>query len=211
MSIPDYFQEINDFRTPHAHARSADFVAEGLTVIDPATGDLIWNAAGQALINEMISTRFSLAVGLYKFIRTLESGLADPDIARQMVARGYYAMFWAGRALSLTLCRRDWGMGAGNHGNLPTHLARHTRGDSWHPYFHQYLTEWRALRNCADYNLLMALLYSGRYAGRRPRRVGRRFISLDHAAGYIRHDVEMYLRQSQRLITSRGVHLVRTI
>ena len=211
MSIPDYFQEINDFRTPNAHAREADFVAEGLTVIDRATGHLIWNTAGQALINEIISTRFSLAVGLYNFIRYIESGLADPDIARQVVARGYYAMFWAGRALSLTLCSRDWGMGAGNHGNLPTHLEIHTRSDSWYPRFQRHLTEWRALRNCADYNLLTVLEYSGRHAGRRPKRVALHYANLNDAAEYVGNDVEEYLRQSQRLIISKGVHLVRTL
>ena len=211
MSIPDYFQEINDFRTPNAHARSADFVAEGLTEIDAATGHLIWNAAGRAVMNEIISTRFSIAVGLYHFIRRLESELADPDIARQVVARGYYAMFSAGRALSLTLCGRDWGMGSGNHGNLPTHLKIHTRGDRWYPYFHRYLKDWRALRNCADYNLFTVLEYSGRYAGRRPPKVRRHYASLDKAALEVGDMVEKYLRQSQRLITSRGVHLVRTI
>jgi len=133
MSIPDYFQQFNNFNTPNAHPHQADFVAEGLTTIDPATGHLIWNAAGRAVINEIISTRFELAVQLYDFIRYLEAGLSDPQIARQVVARGYYAMFSAGRALSLTLCGRDWGMGSGNHGNLPTHLEIHTRGDSWYP------------------------------------------------------------------------------
>ncbi len=211
MSIPDYFQEINDFRTPNAHARSADFVAEGLTAIDATTSHLIWNAAGQAVINEMISTRFSLAVGLYNFIRTLESGLADPDIARQVVARGYYAIFWAGRALSLTLCGRDWGMGSGNHGNLPDHLEIHTRADPWYPKFHGYLKDWRALRNCADYNLFTVLEYSGRHAGRRPRRVGSDYDTLDQAALKIGNAVEKYLQESQRLITRRGGHLVRTI
>jgi len=143
MTIPDYFQEINDFSNPNGHPKQADFIAEGLTTIEAATGHLIWNAAGRAVINEIISTRFSLAVGLYNFIQYIEPGLADPDIARQVVARGYYAMFNAGRALSLTLCARDWGMGPGNHGNLPTHLRIHTSGDSWHPNFHHYLNDWR--------------------------------------------------------------------
>lgn len=211
MSIPDYFQEISDFRTPHAHTRSADFVAEGLTATDPATGHLMWNAAGQAVINEMISTRFELAIQLYDVIGYLEARLSDPQIARQMVARGYYAMFSAGRALSLTLCRRDWGMGAGNHGNLPTHLEIHTRGDSWHPKFQRYLKDWRALRNCADYNLFTVLEYSGRYAGRRPRRVKSDYDTLNEAAFEVSDLALEYLKQSQRLITSRGVHLVRTI
>ena len=140
-----------------------------------------------------------------------EGGLADPDVARQVVARGYYAMFSAGRALSLTLCGRDWGMGSGNHGNLPTHLARHTIGDSWSPNFHRHLIKWRSLRNCADYNLLTTLVYSGRYAGRRPRRVGPDYVTLDEAALKIGDTVEKYLQQSQRLITTKGVHLVRTI
>ncbi len=86
------------------------------------------------------------------------------------LAGTYYAMFNAGRAVSLTLSDRDWGMGRGNHGNLPTHLRTLTGGDSWHPNFHQVLVKWRALRNCADYNLLAVLIYSGRYAGRRPHR-----------------------------------------
>ena len=211
MSIPDYFQEINDFRTPNAHVRSADFVAEGLTEIDAATGHFIWNAAGRALINEIISTRFEQAVQLYDFIGYLEPGLSDPQIARQVVARGYYAMFSAGRALSLTLCGRDWGMGSGNHGNLPDHLEIHTRGDRWSPYFHRHLKNWRALRNCADYNLFTVLEYSGRHAGRRPRRVGSDYDTLDKAALKIGNAVEKYLQESQRLITRRGVHLVRTI
>ena len=103
MSIPDYIQEISDFRSPNGHRNEADFVAEGLTALDAATGDLIWNAAGQTLINELISSRFSRALDLYDFMRDLESKLPNPEIARQLVARGYYAMFWAGRALSLTL------------------------------------------------------------------------------------------------------------
>lgn len=211
MAIPDYFQQFNDFNSPNGHPHQADFVAEGLTAIEPTTGDLIWNAAGQAVINEIISTRFSIAVGLYRFICTLEGGLADPDVARQVVARGYYAMFSAGRALSLTLCGRDWGMGSGNHGNLPTHLNIHTRGDSWYPNFHHYLKDWRPLRNCADYDLFTVLEYSGRHAGRRPPRVTLHYASLDEAAVEIGDTVEEYLRQSQRLITLKGVHLVRTI
>ncbi|MGB0383708.1 MAG: hypothetical protein ACPGWR_02705 [Ardenticatenaceae bacterium] len=211
MSIPDYFQEIYDFRSPNGHPHEADFIAEGLTEIDPATGDPIWNAAGQAVINEIISSRFEQAVQLYDFIRYLEPGLSDPQIARQAVARGYYAMFSAGRALSLALCGRDWGMGSGNHGNLPTHLDIHTRGDSWYPNFHHYLKDWRALRNCADYDLFTLLEYSGRYAGRRPPRVTLHYASLDDAATYIGRIVEEYLRETQRLITLKGVHLVRTV
>lgn len=189
-------------------------MAEGLTEIDPTTGRLRWNAAGQAVILDMISTRFSLAVELYHFTRELESKLPEPQASRQVVARGYYAMFWAGRALSLTLCDRDWGMGAGNHGNLPTHLDIHTRGDRWHPHFHRSLKRWRSLRNCADYNLFPVLVYSGRHAGRRPRRVDRRYANLGDAAFDVGNLVENYLQESQRLIissskmTARGVHLV---
>jgi hypothetical protein len=107
MAIPDYFQEISDFRSPNGHPKQADFVAEGLTEIDPASGNLIWNAgAGLAVINEIISTRFEIAVELYDLVRKLEPMLPDSQIARQLVARGYYAMFLAGRALSLTLCSR---------------------------------------------------------------------------------------------------------
>jgi hypothetical protein len=204
-------QEISDFRTPNGHPSQSDFIAEGLTEREPATGHLIWNPAGQAMINEIISTRFELAVELYELVRELEPKLPHSQIGRQLVARGYYAMFSAGRALSLTLCARDWGMGSGNHGNLPTHLKRHTRGDSWSPRFHELLMKWRALRNCADYNLLTVLEYSGRHAGRRPRRVGRRYVNLDDAAFHVGNRVEEYLRESQRLITRRGVHLVRTI
>jgi hypothetical protein len=102
-------------------------------------------------------------------------------------------------------------MGPGNHGNLPTHLAIHTTGDSWFPYFHRYLVKWRPLRNCADYNLFTVLVCSGRHAGRRPKRVHLHYVSLDDAATHIGRIVEKYLRESQRLITSRGVHLVRTI
>lgn len=199
MAIPDYFQEISDFRSPNGHPNQADFMAEGLTTIDSATGDLIWNVAGQTLINELISSRFEMAVELYEFIRKLEAMLPDPQIARQLVARGYYAMFWAGRALSLVLCGRDWGMGRGNHGNLPTHLAIHTRTDSWSPYFDEFLTKWRSLRNCADYNLLRLLVYSGRHAGRRPPRVPSDYNNIDQAASEIGNLVEEYLRESQRL------------
>lgn len=183
-------------------------MAEGLTEIDPTTGHLIWNAAGQAVILNMISTRFELAVQLYHFIRELEPKLPEPQTARQVVARGYYAMFWAGRALSLTLCDRDWGMGSGNHGNLPTHLEIHTTGDRWHPHFHRSLKRWRSLRNCADYNMFPVLVYSGRHAGRRPRRVDRRYANLDDAAFDVGNLVEKYLKESRRLITARGVHLV---
>ncbi|MGB0388312.1 MAG: hypothetical protein ACPGWR_26130 [Ardenticatenaceae bacterium] len=208
MPIPTYFQEINRFGSPNGHPNVADFIAEGLTEIDAATGHPIWNAAGQAATLEMISTRFSLAVELYHFIRDLESKLSGPQTTRQIVARGYYAMFWAGRALSLTLCDRDWGMGSGNHGNLPTHLDIHTTGDSWHPNFHRSLKKWRSLRNCADYNLFPILVYSGRYAGRRPRGVGSDYDSLNDAAFDVGNSVEKYLRESQRLITARGVSLV---
>jgi hypothetical protein len=210
MAIPDYIQEISDFRSPNGHPNQADFVAEGLTTIHPASGNLIWNAAGQTLINELISSRFSRALELYDFIRDIEFKLPNPEIARQLVARGYYAMFWAGRALSLTLCRRDWGMGAGNHGNLPTHLEIHTSSESWSPNFHELLVKWRRLRNCADYNLFMVLLYSGRHAGRRPARVVSSYIKLEEAADEIGDIVEAYLQESQRLIRSKGVHLVRT-
>ncbi|MGB0385824.1 MAG: hypothetical protein ACPGWR_13470, partial [Ardenticatenaceae bacterium] len=123
---------------------------------------------------------------------------------------GYYAMFWAGRAVSLTLCRRDWGMGSGNHGNLPTHLKIHTLTDSWYPNFHKSLNEWRPLRNCADYNLFMLLLYSGAHGGRRPPRVGVDYDHLNEAADEIADMVEAYLKESQRLMISKGVHLVRT-
>ncbi len=92
MTIPDYFQELNDFSNPNGHPNQADFMAEGLTTIEATTGNLIWNAAGRAVMQEMISTRFSLAVGLYNFIRYIEPGSADPDIARQVVARGYHAI-----------------------------------------------------------------------------------------------------------------------
>ncbi|MGB0386825.1 MAG: hypothetical protein ACPGWR_18585 [Ardenticatenaceae bacterium] len=211
MAIPDYFQEISDFGSPNGHPNEADFIAEGLTEIDPASGNLIWNAAGRAVINEIIALRFSQAVELYEVIQYLELGLPNPQLARQMVARGYYAMFSAGRAVSLTLCARDWGMGSGNHGNLPTHLRRLTTGDSWSPNFYEYLIMWRSLRNCADYNLLPVLVYSGRHAGRRPRRVAPHYSSLDEAVAHIRNRVERYLGESQRLITSRGVHLVRTV
>jgi hypothetical protein len=102
-------------------------------------------------------------------------------------------------------------MGRGNHGNLPTHLEIQTRGDSWHSNFDEFLTKWRPLRNCADYNLLTILLYSGRHAGRRPPRVLLNYDNLNEAASDIGVLVEEYLRQSQRLITSKGVHLVRTI
>jgi hypothetical protein len=163
------------------------------------------------VINEIISTRFALAVGLYHFMREIEGKLANPDVARQLVARGYYAMFNAGRALSLTLCARDWGMGRGNHGNLPTHLEIHTRGDSWYPNFHNYLVDWRSLRNCADYNLLTVLVYSGRYAGRRPPRVTLFYANTGEAARDVGNTVQKYLQESQRLIISRGVHLVRPI
>ena len=44
MSIPDYIQEISDFRSPNGHRNEADFVAEGLTTLDAATGDLKWIA-----------------------------------------------------------------------------------------------------------------------------------------------------------------------
>ena len=114
MAIPNYIQEISDFRTPNGHPSERDFVAEGLTERDLTTGDLIWNAAGQAVINDIISTRFELAVELYELIRELEPKLPHSQIARQLVARGYYSMFWAGRAVSLTLCARDWGMGSGS-------------------------------------------------------------------------------------------------
>ncbi len=211
MAIPNYIQEISDFRTPNGHPSERDFVAEGLTERDLTTGDLIWNAAGQAVINDIISTRFELAVELYELIRELEPKLPHSQIARQLVARGYYAMFWAGRAVSLTLCARDWGMGSGNHGNLPTHLEIHTRSDSWYPRFQRHLTQWRALRNCADYNLFTVLEYSGRHAGRRPKRVGLRYANLNEAAEYIGNEVEEYLKESQRLIISKGVHLVRTL
>ena len=150
MHIPDYIQEIRDFRSPNGHPIQADFVAEGLTTIDPASGHLTWNTAGHTLINNLISIRFERALELYDLMRDLESKPPNPETTRQRVARGYYAMFWAGRALSLTLCRRDWGMGPGNHGNLPTHLKIHTRSESWFPHFHEFLGEWRALRNCAD-------------------------------------------------------------
>lgn len=211
MTIPDYFQEIKDFRRPLGHPRQGDFVAEGLTETDPATGHLIWNAAGQEVINQIISRRFELALAYYEFIRELEPRLPDPHIARQLVSRGYYAMFSAGRALSLTLCARDWGMGSGNHGNLPTHLEIHTTGDRWFPKFHQHLKDWRTLRNGADYDLFTVLVYSGRYAGRRPPRVGPDYANLDDAAKILGDLVEEYLQESQRLITSRGVHLVSTI
>lgn len=211
MAIPDYFQEINDFSSPDGHPYQADLIAEGLTETEPATGRLIWNAAGQSVINEIISTRFEQAIELYEVLQYLELALPNPQIARQMVARGYYAMFSAGRALSLTLCARDWGMGWGNHGNLATHLEIHTIMDSWHPYFHQYLIEWRALRNCADYNLFTVLVYSGRHAGRRPKKVQPHYANLNDAAMYISNRVETYLRESQRLIQSKGVHLVRSI
>ena len=182
-----------------------------MTERDPTTGHLIWNPAGQAVIHDMISTRFELAVELYELVRELEPKLAHAQIARQLVARGYYAMFWAGRAVSLTLCHRDWGMGSGNHGNLPTHLEIHTRSDSWYPYYHELLAQWRALRNCADYNLLTVLVYSGRHAGRRPKRVEPPYITINQAAVDVAYEVEEYLKQSQRLIISRGVHLVRTL
>ena len=211
MSIPDYFQEIHDFRSPHGHINQPDFVAEGLTEIAPASGNLVWNASGLAVINQIISARFEVAIELYDLMGKLAPMLPDSQIARQLVARGYYAMFWAGRALSLTLCRRDWGMGRGNHGNLPTHLSIHTRTDRWYPYFDEFLTKWRSFRNCADYNQLTVLVYSGRYAGRRPRRVPSDYDNLDEAAAEIGNFVEEYLHQSQRLISRRGVHLVRTI
>ncbi len=102
-------------------------------------------------------------------------------------------------------------MGSGNHGNLPTHLKRHTIGDSWSPRFQRRLMKWRALRNCADYNLFTVLVYSGRHAGRRPKRVEPHYANLNEAAEYIGDEVEEYLQQSQRLIISRGVHLVRTL
>ena len=38
MSIPTYFQEFNNFGRPNGHPNEADFIAEGLTEIDPATG-----------------------------------------------------------------------------------------------------------------------------------------------------------------------------
>lgn len=211
MAIPDYLQEINNFGSPHRHPNQADFVAEGLALIDPSSGNHIWNPAGRAVIHEIVSTRFSRAVDLYHFIRRLETTLPDAESTRQLVARGYYAMFSAGRAVSLTLCDRDWGMGSGNHGNLPTHLEIHTSADSWYPHFHRYLADWRSLRNCADYNLLAVLVYSGRYAGRRPPRVRLAYANLNHAARNVGNTVERYLRESQRLILSRGVHLVRTI
>lgn len=217
MSIPTYFQEINNFRSPNGHSREADFIAEGLTKIDPATGRLIWNPAGRAVISEIVSRRFEQSVELYEFIRELESKLPDPQITRQLIARGYYAMFWAGRALSLTLCDRDWGMGKGNHGNLPTHLEIHTRGDSWYPRFHRNLKKWRALRNCADYNMFPVLLYTGPYAFTRPHRVGVHYDDFDEAVFDVATSVKKYLQESQRLImssskmTGRGVHLVRTI
>lgn len=102
-------------------------------------------------------------------------------------------------------------MGRGNHGNLPTHLERHTRLDSWYPKFHSTLVKWRALRNCADYNLLTILLYSGRYAGHRPPKVQPDYDNLNDAADDIGNKVKEYLQQSQRLIISKGVHLVRSI
>ena len=103
MHIPDYIQEISDFRSPNGHPNQADFVAEGLTTIDPASGHLTWNAAGQTLINDLISIRFERALELYDLMRDLQSKPPNPETSRQLVARGYYAMFWAGRALSLTL------------------------------------------------------------------------------------------------------------
>lgn len=64
MAIPDYLQEINSFGSPHGHPNQADFVALGLTEIEPTSGKLIWNAAGRAVIHEIISTRFERAVNL---------------------------------------------------------------------------------------------------------------------------------------------------
>ncbi len=89
MAIPDYLQETNNFGSPHGHPKQVDFVALGLTEIDPTTGQLIWNAAGRAVIHEIISTRFERAVDLYHFIRRLEPTLPDEESARQLVARGY--------------------------------------------------------------------------------------------------------------------------
>ena len=103
MAIPDYIQEISDFRSPNGHPNQADFVAEGLTTIHPVSRHLTWNPAGQTLINNLISIRFLRALDLYNLNRDLESKLPNPEIASLLVARGYYAMFWAGRALSLTL------------------------------------------------------------------------------------------------------------
>lgn len=102
-------------------------------------------------------------------------------------------------------------MGSGNHGNLPTHLEIHTTGDSWYPRFHSYLEKWRALRNCADYNMFPVLLYTGRYAFRRPHRVGVDYDDFDEAVFDVATSVKRYLQESQRLITAKGVSLVRTI
>ncbi|MDD5367600.1 MAG: hypothetical protein PHQ40_00825 [Anaerolineaceae bacterium] len=208
MPIPDYFQEINEFSSPNGHPSQADFLAEGLATPDPTTGHLVWNVAGQAMVQEIVSTRFELSIAYYRLIRELEARLPDPHVARQLISRGYYAMFTAARSVSLSACKRDWGMGRGNHGTLPQQLDALTTGDSWHPNFHNTLLAWHPLRNCADYNLLTQLIYTGRYAGRYPNGVrSTAFNDLELAALVICDTVEEYLNQSQRFITSRGYHL----
>ena len=53
----------------------------------------------------------------------------------------------------------------------------------------------------------MPLLYSGRYTGRRPPKVGMDYDNLNDAADDIADFVEAYLQETQKLIISKGVHL----
>lgn len=208
MPIPDYFQDINEFGNLHDHPYQDDFIAEGLIVTDPSTGQLVWNMAGQSMIQEIILTRFELSIAYYRLIRELETKLPDPHVARHLISRGYYAMFSAARSVSLSVCQHDWGMGRGNHGTLPQQLDMLTAGDSWHPNFHNTLLAWHPLRNCADYNLLTRLIYTGRYAGYYPSGVrSTAFNDLELAALVICDTVEEYLSQSLRFINLRGYHL----
>src|SRR5690242_156233 len=90
-------------------------VGEGIVQMGPTpTSCSVDDQRLEAIITELVKDRFELANQLLRYIRDLDP--TDPVAARQIVSRGYYAMYHASRACLLADEQNDLvGFGPRSH------------------------------------------------------------------------------------------------
>lgn len=104
------------------------------------------------IVEDLVRARFDLANRLFTFIRNLDP--TEEVDARQIVSRGYYAMFHASRSCCLAVDRNDiTGFSNQCHAKLPDKMHQLDPTPNLSPSLRDTLRAWRALRNTADYDI----------------------------------------------------------
>jgi hypothetical protein len=167
--------------------RTEDTVAGTITAVANKT-EIV------ALVSDLAAARFSLAKELLVFIRKLNP--TDLVEARQMVSRGYYAMYHASRACLLADSHDDTvGFSGKSHDQLPNKMGKIDDDPTVAPAFGDTLKLWRGLRNAADYDIY--ILTSGITVDR----------DVLRHAGLAAPTVDAYLRKCATVLQNRGLHV----